>query len=581
MAQPPPPQTPTAVIPREAWEGCSVLLDINDGDRLAFFRLTPGAQDGEDRGQELLAAAAARPPLRLPLPDDKPRDGSAAEGQVQDETRDNRSLVDNNTAQTLSSEDIEAMKREGASGDAIVEALIANSSTFGNKTVFSQEKYKLKKQKKYAPKVLLRRPSTRSICETYFKKYPARIGFMRVDTLSLLLSMANVGAYSDVLAVDMVGGLVVGAVAERLGGTGYVCSTYLGSAPSSIDIIRMYNLNSEMTSRIFQAPLSDLCSLKSSGNAPGSVQGDAVEPSAVPDESLQSSLEKPSDTEVSDGNAQSTAAQPIVIEAPEPATDEHLNQGDIPIDIEAPEPADEHLNQGDISMPDCKGSNGNSIAPKAPRAGKAPSLERMKYWGEHGFSSLIVAAPGHEVESVVADLLPLLSYSAPFAIYHQYLQPLATCMHSLQVSKMAIGLQITEPWLREYQVLPSRSHPHMQMNAFGGYILSGIRRYGLRCGLARSEEYTCKQVCLASFPCGKDISLCTTSQIDDHAVDGEEKKLIYLTRSQNVDAQNAVNGAPLLSYGDDDILGLDTPNLVMIYRISGTQLKVMASSKAR
>jgi tRNA (adenine-N(1)-)-methyltransferase non-catalytic subunit len=30
--------------------------------------------------------------------------------------------------------------------------------------------------------------------------------------------MANIGAYSDVLAVDMVGGLVVGAVAERLGG---------------------------------------------------------------------------------------------------------------------------------------------------------------------------------------------------------------------------------------------------------------------------------------------------------------------------------------------------------------------------
>jgi hypothetical protein len=36
--------------------------------------------------------------------------------------------------------------------------------------------------------------------------------------------------------------------------------------------------------------------------------------------------------------------------------------------------------------------------------------------------SLIVAAPGHEVENLVADLLPLLSYSAPFAIYHQYLE---------------------------------------------------------------------------------------------------------------------------------------------------------------
>jgi hypothetical protein len=39
-----------------------------------------------------------------------------------------------------------------------------------------------------------------------------------VDTLSLLLSMANVSANSDVLVVDMVGGLLTGAVAERLGG---------------------------------------------------------------------------------------------------------------------------------------------------------------------------------------------------------------------------------------------------------------------------------------------------------------------------------------------------------------------------
>ncbi|KAM0873740.1 hypothetical protein ACQ4PT_037876 [Festuca glaucescens] len=465
---------PTPVIPREAWEGCSVLLDINDGDRLAFFRLTPGAtvKIGDKScslqplvGRPFGSLFRVGPSGLVPCAPSQGKDACSffqfmhdgAHVQAQAETRDNRSLVDNNTAQTLSSEDIEAMKREGASGDVIVEALIANSSTFGNKTVFSQEKYKLKKQKKYAPKVLLRCPSTRSICETYFKKYPARIGFMRVDTLSLMLSMANVGAYSDVLVVDMVGGLVAGAVAERLGGTGYVCSSYLGSASSSIDIIRMYNLSGDMTSRIFQARLSDLCSLQNSGDASSvisdSIQGEVVEPGTVQN---GSTLAQPVDTALSDENMQSTAAQPVDIEVAEPAMDEHLSQGD-------------------NSLLDCKGSNGTSIAPKSLRAGKAPSPERMKYWKEHGFSSLIVAAPGHEVESLVADLLPLLSYSAPFAIYHQHLQPLATCMHSLQVSKMAIGLQIMEPWLREYQVLPSRTHPHMQMNAFGGYILSGIR----------------------------------------------------------------------------------------------------------
>ncbi|KAG8064183.1 hypothetical protein GUJ93_ZPchr0004g38764 [Zizania palustris] len=350
--------------------------------------------------------------------------------------------------------------RDGASGDTIVEALIANSSTFGKKTVFSQEKYKLKKQKKYAPKVLLRRPSTRSICETYFKKSPARTGFMRVDALSLLLSMANVGPYSDVLVVDMVGGLVVGAVAERLGGTGYVCSTYLGSAPSSIDIIRMYNLSSDMTSRIVQAPLGDLCSLQNSFNASSvlkdSIQAEGPEPNTVPVENTEPSIPQPVDTTVLDEKAQSSEVQPTNIDISEPTMDEQINQDD-------------------NSSLDCKGNDVSSIASKSLRAGKAPSPEKMKYWNEHGFSSLIVAAPGHEVESFVADLLPLLSYSAPFAIYHQYLQPLAACMHSLQVSKTAIGLQISEPWLREYQVLPSRTHPHMQMNAFGGYILSGIR----------------------------------------------------------------------------------------------------------
>ncbi|KAI3750018.1 hypothetical protein L2E82_20642 [Cichorium intybus] len=54
------------------------------------------------------------------------------------------------------------------------------------------------------------------ICDTYFKKYPARIGFLRVDTLSLILSFSNVTANSDVLVVDMIGGLITGAIAERL-----------------------------------------------------------------------------------------------------------------------------------------------------------------------------------------------------------------------------------------------------------------------------------------------------------------------------------------------------------------------------
>ncbi|AQK98375.1 eukaryotic initiation factor 3 gamma subunit family protein [Zea mays] len=273
-----------------------------------------------------------------------------------------------------------------------------------------------------------------SICETYFKKSPAHIGFVRVDTLSLLLPMVNISAYSDVLVVDMVGGLVVGAVAEHLGGTGYVCSTCLGSAPSTIDIIRMYNLSSDMVSRYF-----------SFGTRSVALKGrETIEPAG--DEDAHASLAHQVGTAVSDDKAQLSTDQPTDMEASEPSLDEHHVQ-------------DENSSLGG------KDSDGTtSNASKSPKPGKAPSPEKMKYWKEHGFSSLIVAAPGHEVECLVADLLPLLSYSAPFAIYHQYpeflismsiyicTQPLAKCMYSLQLSKRAIGLQLSEPCLREYQV---------------------------------------------------------------------------------------------------------------------------------
>ena len=45
----------------------------------------------------------------------------------------------------------------------------------------------------------------------------------------------------------------------------------------------------------------------------------------------------------------------------------------------------------------------------------------------------------------------------------------------VQEQKQAVGLQLQEPWLREHQVLPGRSHPMMSMQGTGGYLLSGIK----------------------------------------------------------------------------------------------------------
>ncbi|XP_059636291.1 uncharacterized protein LOC132278509 [Cornus florida] len=433
--------------PRVTWEGCSVLLDINDGDRLVFARLTAGSTlkigNKNCSLQPLIGCPFGSlfelengregPCLSRVIPINEGK----GDCQIKEESKDNRALVDNNTAQSLTGEEIDEMRRQGATGDEIVEALIANSATFDKKTSFSQEKYRLKKQKKYAPRVLLRRPFARSICEAYFKKYPARIGFLRVDTLSLLLSMANVTTYSDVLVVDMVGGILTGAVAERLGGTGCVCNTHLGVTPYPIDIVRIFNLSNEICKRIVQSPLTELCS------GQNGVSAQIGQPEAVCNIKSQSNEEMLSSSSLSHS----------------------LNMGETAL-------SSEHGSLNSISE---TAASPVIKACKATKAGEKASQEAINIWRENGFSSLIVAAPDLDAWSIVKELIPLLSFSAPFAIFHQYIQPLATCMHNLQLGKMAIGLQISEPWLREYQVLPSRTHPHMQMSAFGGYILSGTR----------------------------------------------------------------------------------------------------------
>ncbi|CAF1873494.1 BnaC04g50410D [Brassica napus] len=414
--------------PRFASEGCSVLLDVNDGDRLVFARLSGGAVlkiGNKNYSLKPLIGAPFGSLFQVETGEDGsflsrilPVKKESSSNNVIDDARDNRELIDNNEAQNLTGEEIEAMRREGAKGDEIIEALIANSKTFDQKFQLSQEKYKLKKQKKYAPKLLLRRPFARSICEAYFKKYPNRIGFLRVDALSLLLTMANVTAYSDVLVVDMVGGLVTGAVAERLGGTGYVCNTYKGNSPPSVEMVRMFNFTDKVIERIVQSSINELSSAKT----------------VSPEENNHQEGVHPSTSDMVEGTPVTAEARVVV---------------------------------DDVVL--------ESKIVKAPKAGAKASKEAIEMWKENGFSSLIMAAQDQDPWALAKDVLPLLSYSAPFAIYHQYLQPLATCMHNLQQGKMAINLQITEPWLREYQVLPSRTHPHMQMSSFGGYVLSGIR----------------------------------------------------------------------------------------------------------
>jgi hypothetical protein len=53
------------------------------------------------------------------------------------------------------------------------------------------------------------------------------------------------------------------------------------------------------------------------------------------------------------------------------------------------------------------------------------------------------------------------------------MEPLVAAFRAVQPH--AINLRLSDTWAREYQVLPGRTHPKMDMSQSGGFLLTGIK----------------------------------------------------------------------------------------------------------
>lgn len=139
---------------------------------------------------------------------------------------DNRDLVDNSSAQKLSQADIEQLKEDAIlsnqTGAALVQKLVANSETFDNKTGFSKQKYLRNKERKFGRRFVAVKPTARSISEYYQQVDFRKIRELRFDTLSQMMSLANVRSGSRVIVLDDAAGILVAALMERMNGNGEI-----------------------------------------------------------------------------------------------------------------------------------------------------------------------------------------------------------------------------------------------------------------------------------------------------------------------------------------------------------------------
>ena len=326
----------------------------------------------------------------------------------------------------MTEEDIIQMRSDpSVSGSSIVKAIIENSSTFESKTSFSKAKYIKRKQIKYQPRCRLTKCTASTICRALHLKDARRINNLREDSLAQILSFANVSAGCKILCFDTCLGVVTGACAQRMGGYGSIHSLYTGQAPCFVDLIARFNL-----SFIEHSSIKWLHT--------GQVFHDDTNPK-----------QNEEDYDLVD---RKRLVWPCCLQS-------HTRQYVAKM-------------EKDSQRIPFMSKRASRFTRKMTRPTSDEVLSLLE--DDKKCDSLILACNYDPTHTLLA-LLPYLGESCPFVVFYEYLEPLVECFREIQKQGLAINLRLSDTWMREYQILPNRTHPNMNMSQNGGFILTGVK----------------------------------------------------------------------------------------------------------
>ncbi|KAH8820672.1 Gcd10p family-domain-containing protein [Xylogone sp. PMI_703] len=211
------------------------LLDRKEGQKASGLRVVPASELHVDTIAEEKAASSPSGDDGFTIGEDGVEFQLVGEdGEVL--MRSNRETIDDNARQTLTYEEIETLKREGTdAGKELIAKLMLSHTGIEEKTAFSLAKYKLLKTKKYLRQFSVLPLDVPMLAHWAInEKESNKILELREETLALLGCWANAHFAEDYrssvatdsvcepnggrwLAVDETGGLLVAAMAERMG----------------------------------------------------------------------------------------------------------------------------------------------------------------------------------------------------------------------------------------------------------------------------------------------------------------------------------------------------------------------------
>uniref|UniRef100_A0A182RR78 tRNA (adenine(58)-N(1))-methyltransferase non-catalytic subunit TRM6 n=1 Tax=Anopheles funestus TaxID=62324 RepID=A0A182RR78_ANOFN len=350
---------------------------------------------------------------------------------IKESGNDNRNIIDDRQSQALSTEEILKLREECDSSSEVIGKLVENSKSFATKTEYSQEKYLKRKEKKYFEYITIRRPSVRLLADIYWRLDPEKVLGVRFDTLSQIISYSGVCSVGNFLLYESgTNGLLPAAILNSIGAeTGAkLVHMHPGNVAQKQALLAM-DYPAEQQARCVSvniySVLRHFYQDKEAGNGEKDVEETASvteEPAIVAEQQEGMNGNNKRKHEETDEGSDATEAKQV-----------KLDKQKQPWELE---------NEAAASIM------------------------------EEKFDSLVIVAKEHPY-SILKALLPFVKSSRPVVIFSTSREILTECYVDMKTEASVTYLRVTSNWMRQYQILPNRTHPDVTMSGSSGYLLTG------------------------------------------------------------------------------------------------------------
>ncbi|UKZ81910.1 hypothetical protein TrVFT333_009687 [Trichoderma virens FT-333] len=499
------------------------IQDKREGESFPRLRVVPGTELNADKLADVSATESAEG-------DDVIEPANGEELTLVDESgkvvaRSNREVIDESARQTLTMAEIDQLKKEGASaGKELIAKLMLSHTAIDQKTAYSLAKYKLLKEKKYMRRFTVLPLDVAQLGQWMLVERDAsKVMEMRQEMIGLLGCWADVhfgglpieGAQTPHggrwLAVDDTGGLLVAAMAERMG----LLHAEAPEEESTSTDAAQQEQNSELQPSIDEAGTA----AAESSDLPATAKAQRNRPKRPRKDDLDDHYALTNSITLIHANSQPNLSLlrhfDYDFSDPNPPYPYHpLFTNLLPIswlqllDPEADptyaEPAPEVDSEVLASWKTNRRANYHRKRRRWARTRQIVDATRAG-----GFSGLAVASTMDPI-SVLRHALPLLAGGAPVAIYSPTIEPLTQLADCFSISRrgawvsnppaeaegktttelenwagtpdfpinpaLLIGAQVQTSRARRWQVLPGRTHPFMtERGGASGFVFTGWR----------------------------------------------------------------------------------------------------------